>query len=371
MIGARQFCLTVFVCLFVACSLAAGQVTQTPMVLTHDSNVIKVQFDPSGKPVLLTVAHDAILWDVETGTRMRTFESPWNGGYLASFSPDGERLLLSASRTCDGGPATVCDAHTFEIVWQVEPREWGFMMSALSPDGNYAIVSRDTYHWLLDARTGEQLHELAPEINPGQRGNPVCLAFSPDDALFFVASDMGVDRVWDTGTGSVRHKISHGNIIWDAVFTPDSARLITASQDGTTGLWDMATGQKVRALRHGGPVYSVDLPADGKTILTGAGGGKAVLWDAATGDKLRELDHESDVTCVALSRDGRLALTGARDGAVTLWRAGTGEKVREYEHADLVWDVAFAPDGSRAASASQDKTAMLWEAGFSPERPAP
>jgi len=164
----RELDLFVFLWLLVPCALAAGQVAETSIVLTHDGAVTKVQFDPSGKPVLLTVAYGAVLWDTRSGDKMHTFEGPRKkAGCVASLSPDGTRLLVSASGPWDRGPATLYDATTFEELWQVEPREWGFMMSVLSPGGKYAVVSRERYHWLLDARTGEQIHELAPDVASG------------------------------------------------------------------------------------------------------------------------------------------------------------------------------------------------------------
>ena len=319
-----------------------------------------VEFHPGGEPTLLTVAQEAVLWDLETGTELHRFEDPWTNGLHAHYSPDGKLILSSAARSCDRGPATAYDAQTFEKRWEVEPEDWGFIWCWFSRGGRYAVVSRH-YQRLLDPETGEELHRLELDMATGQRGEFMFVRFSPDDDLMFSTTTMGINSVWDVEAEKEKHRLSHQGIVWDALFSPDGAYLVTASQDRTGVVWDPSTGGKLHTLNHQGAVYCADISDDGRQILTGCANGSAALWDAKTGKALREFRHEDEVIAADLSADGRLALTGTSSGTAHLWDTRTGEEVgRTNHHEEDAWVVRFSPDGKYCATASTDQTAAVY-----------
>jgi WD40 repeat protein len=319
-----------------------------------------VEFHPGGEHVLLTVAQEAVLWDVETGTELHRFKDPWTNGLHAHYSPDGNLILSSAARGCDHGPATAYDTETFEKRWEVEPEEWGFIWCWFSRGGKYAVVSRH-YQRLLDAETGEDLHRLEMDIPRGQRGSFRFVRFSPDDSLMFSTTTMGINSVWEVEAEKEKHRLSHRGIVWDALFSPDGAYLVTASQDRTAVVWDPSTGSKLHTLNHQGAAYCVDISDDGRRILTGCADGTASLWNAETGETVRTFELESEVIAADLSPDGRLVLTGTRSGAAHLWDARTGEELNRMEHhRENAWCARFCPDGRYFVTASEDRTAAVY-----------
>ena len=322
--------------------------------------VTHAAFHPGGEPTLLTVAQNAVLWDVESGKELHRFQDPWTNGLNAHYSPDGKQILISAGRGVDRGPATAYDAQTFEKRWEVEPEVWGFFWCWFSRGGKYAVVSR-SYQRLLDPETGEELHRLELEMPKGQRGQFMFVRFSPDDSLMFSTTGMGINSVWDVEAEKEKHRLSHQGVVWDALFSPDGSYLVTASQDRTAVVCDPSTADKLHTLNHQDAVYCVDISDDGGQILTGCADGTASLWNAETGETVRTFEHKSEVIAADLSPNGHLVLTGTRSGTAHLWDARTGEELNRMEHhKENAWCARFSPDGRYFVTASEDRTAAVY-----------
>jgi WD40 repeat protein len=328
--------------------------------IEESRGITTAEFHPAGEPMLLTVADEIALWNLETGQKAHVFEGPWRLGRVAHYSPDGRLILASAANEYNRGPAVAYDSKTCEKEWEVQPEEWGFVWSCFSRGGHYAVVSRQ-YQRLLDPDTGEYLKRLELEMPAGQRGEFLFVRFSPDDRLMFSTTTMGINSIWDVKAEQERHRISHRGVIWDALFSNDGAYLVTVSQDRTAVVWDPATGEKLQTLRHEGAVYCVDISADDSKILTASADGTAALWDAANGKALLNFKHKDAVIAADLSPDGALVLTGARDGSAHLWDARTGAEIsRLAPHEDEAWWVRFSPDRQYCVTASADGTAAVY-----------
>lgn len=346
--------------LFLPCTSAEPNSATPFRTMEEPRGIAIAEFQPAGEPMLLTVAGEIALWNLETGERTHVFEGPWRLGRVAHYSPDGRMILASAANEYSSGPAVAYDSKTCEEEWQVQPEEWGFVWSCFSRGGHYAVVSRQ-YQRLLDPDTGEDLKRLELGMPAGQRGEFLFVRFSPDDRLMFSTTTMGINSIWDVKAEQERHRISHRGVIWDALFSNDGAYLVTVSQDRTAVVWDPATGGRLQTLQHEGAVYCVDISADDSKILTASADGTAVLWDAANGKALLNFVHEDGVLAANLSSDGTLVLTGTRNGSAHLWDARTGAEIsRLATHEDEAWWVCFSPDGQYCVTASADGTAAVY-----------
>jgi WD40 repeat protein len=308
----------------------AGNVSQTfsatirltVSILSGNVSVYSVAFSPDGRLLASGDWDKTIkLWDVATGSLVRTLKGHTGGVNSVAFSPDG-RLLASGS-----GDGTIK---------------------------------------LWDVATGSLVRTLS-----GHTNNVNSVAFSPDGRLLASGSDDNTIKLWEVASGSeVRTLTGHTGDVTSVAFRPDGRLLASGSWDKTIKLWEVASGSLVRTLTgHTGGVNSVAFSPDGRLLASGSGDPVSSdhtikLWEVASGSLVRTLTgHTIYVLSVAFRPDGRLLASGSWDKTIKLWDVATGSLVRTLTHPAFggVYSVAFSPDGRLLASGAYDTTIRLWD----------
>ncbi len=286
-------------------------------------------FSPDSRTLATGHEDGVTLWEVRSGRKVRTFQSPRQASRALAFSPDGGRLAA-------GG----YDGHV--KIWEVA--------------------------------TGREILTLG-----GHSGVVWSVVFSPDSRRLATASRDRTARLWDGATGrSLLTLKGHTGELRSVAFSPDGKRLATASMDGTAKVWD-AVGSREMPFQirgHTDHASAVALSPDGKTLATGCRDGTAKLWNRAGPEGAPEEQwtlkgHLGEVLSVAFSPTGRLLATGSVDHRVKLWEAATGRERRTFEgHTDEVRSVRFSPDGKALATASgrtggisSGSSVKLWQVG--------
>jgi WD40 repeat protein len=287
----------------------AGETAAGP-VLRHDHPVHTAAFSPDGTRLVAVAGPQAVLWDLETGARLRILEHE-RALSAAVLSPDGARL------------ATACRDGTLRV--------WDARSAAREPRVIHAHPAPVTGAW-----------------------------FSPDGAGLASACADGHTRLWREGHGLAL--LRHEDTVTHAAFSPDGRRIATASRDQTARVWDVATGAACApALRHADEVRRIAFSPDGARLLT-VSGTTARVWDAASGrPAIDSLDHRGRVHAARFSPDGALIATASEDGTAWLWDTIAGKPVAPpFAHPERVNDLAFSPDGALIATASGDPIARVW-----------
>ena len=307
------------------------------------AGVYAVAWAPNEKSVL-TAGGDtlAILWDVQTGRRIRRFEG--HTAFLTSvaFSPDGKQVLTGSSyktaRLWDvatGGEIRRFEGHS-DWVWSV----------AFSPDGNQVLTgSADKTARVWDVATGSEIRRFE-----GHTAWIRSLAFSPDGLQVLTGSDDNTARLWDVATGSeIRRFEGHTQPVTCAAFSPDGKQVLTGSRDNTARLWDVATGSEIRRFEgHTQPVTSVAFSPDGTEVLTGSADGTARIWDIKDGREMCVLYHLKGgrwavITPKAFCYDGSVETREILTSSLSVVQAPTAppapitpEEFRKFYRPDLV-----------------------------------
>ncbi len=260
------------------------------------------------------------LWDMASGTLVKTFRGHDSAVRAALASPDG-RTLLSASHD-----ATV--------------REWSI--------ANY-----------------EELRSLQGRTFEGHADAVLSAAFSPNQEWVVTASRDRTARTWNRNTGELKQTFEEGHqfLASTALFFDQGRGLITAAVDNTTRVWDVATGTQVRRFERTGRAAAAVVNRDATVLFTGGNDKQAQQWNLKTGELVRSFPgHHAEVTAVALSPDERWLLTGDAKGFAVLWDVATGEKGRELKvHTRRITKAVFLADGTRALTASGDNTVAQWD----------
>ena len=283
-----------------------------------------VTYSPDGKTVAVSThgvtkftAHVTTLWDVTTGSRIKSFNENF-GGEL-SFSPDG-KLLLGQMGGFSGGSLNLLDIQTGALIIKSGSAsslgQAGFT-GRLSPDGKYifswgaeikTIISSPVFSVsLLEVATGREIWRKEIRCDAA--------AFSPDGKNLLMSlhtqkyqhSDLNlVFQVYDTATGTKIKEFGHAAIPGGAfsiakilhqvsalAFSPDGKHFLSGNLRGEYKLWDFAAGTMVRQFKTvdetGGTVLntapSVKFSPDGKIAVV-ASLASTRIYNVSTGDEL-------------------------------------------------------------------------------------
>lgn len=393
--------------------LATGEAIH---VLTgHPAEVFrKVAFSPDGR-LLVSASGDAYgrttVWDVSTGTRIRSLATDKQRTRSISISPDG-RLLASGGTD---GDLKLWDLATGERVRSIAGHAGAVLGVAFSPDGKtLASGGSDNSLRIWDVSSG------ASVANGNTTAGVFSVAFSPDGhwlaTAAIVSGPEGGISVWDVKSATKVRKLS-GQLqsLTCATFSPDGRSLATSSWDGTLRLWDLAQRAEPRMFTgHSGPVWSVAFSPDGKHLASRGTDETVRTWDATSGSELvrmkgarseagavafhpgglwvGSLDGENEIrawdaqtgqalpsvakqgkgiSAFSFSADGRFLATAGAD-ETKIWNLETGREVQTLTgHIGEFGSVAFSSDGRRVASGGEDRdrTVRIWDlATGRPER---
>lgn len=247
--------------------------------LSHPAPVVRVEWRRDGRRLATCCFETVTLWDPFTGKRIAADKSAGGRVTRAMFSPDGRRLVTTASNFL----AWVCSGETAEGVVPLSPCYVGFD-ATFSPDGRKVLVAGTFGHnqeekgaVLFDAETGKRVAAPMLYTTAG-----TCAAFSPDGQHIVTGAEDGSARVWEAATGqAVTPVLKNAARVVSVSFSPDGRRVLTAAADGTARLWDAVHGEPLAPpFRQAGPLTAAAFSPDGDTILTASQDGFVRLWSA-------------------------------------------------------------------------------------------
>ncbi len=270
--------------------------------------------------------------------------------YHASFSPDGNRIVLGRR----GGLVSLWDANTGARLLRRELNNRGIWTAQFSPDGTKILAgSTGGFANILDASTLDVLTTLTGHIStaPVMRG----AGFSPTGDRIISTGNDGFARMWDVKTGASIWAEKLPKATYSADFSPDG-RTVAVSMVGTgqVQLLDATSASLIRTYEgHTKSVYGVRFSPDGTRLATACTDQKARIFNVATGALLVEIPHPKTYpNNLAFSPDGKLLATADEDGTCRVWDSSTGAIVELLYSGAEMQRVEFSPDGQRIVTTS-------------------
>ena len=301
--------------------------------------VLSMDFSPDGQTLASGYKGDDIrLWDVATGTLLRTFKGHTDARYRVHansvrFSADGETLVSAASLT-----ETRWDMNKFYRI-----RQW-------------------------DVASGEPLKEIIVDTD-----SVFSVCWSADGQTLARGNLDGTIRLWDVETGEpLKILTAHIDAVTSLCWRPDGQLLASASRDGTVRLWDVETGLPRHTFTgHTSSVLSLYWHVDGQTLVCSYDDGKVRLWDEGGKVRLRNVitsvpsqfhSRFEDGRSLSLSADGQLLASANDDTTIRLWDVATGALRHTFAgHTLPISSMCFSAGGRMLASQSWDTTIRLWD----------
>lgn len=197
------------------------------ILLAHVDNIASLSYSPDGNFLVSSSWDKTIkIWDAHTGKCINTYAY---GGWTASFSPDGERIIVA------NGYIYILDAKTGDVIKRLKGHEEAVYSAFFSYDGRMAVsASEDRTVKIWDVET-----EKCIQILRGHTDWIFFASFSPNGKLVVSASKDKTVRVWDVETGTcIRVFEGHGYDVKSAVFSGDGTKIVSAAYDGTFKIWD-------------------------------------------------------------------------------------------------------------------------------------
>jgi WD40 repeat protein len=385
----------------VASTLDASPLEPTATIFSADETAILVAYKDGD--------HDRklILWDVETGGRLRTLDAPqeenrsWeirsmtlspNKRYAAICVESGYRTFIvdlesgnyfevseRAGENYSDTPALFSpDSRRVYIyshkrtLWDIETHqklvEFGYYNGAynpiFSPNGRVLFVQSDDHgdnFW--DTETGEPLHDF------GRQGVRM-LRFNADGTRAVPMNLNAVASLWNFQTGEkiVDLESEESGDLKDFFFTPDGLKLITTHQNKLI-VRDAVTGEQLSVhveeafpFDFGGNLQKPIFLDENKRLLTTHKNG-AVLWDIATGSPLMRFPSpEASRSSAALSEGETRLLIVSPGVCATLWDFMSGEKLQTFEEFQGIASARMSEDGTRCLAIHRGGLAIrVWD----------
>lgn len=310
-------------------------------------------FTPDNR--LVTVSDAVRVWDVTTGSTLRTMDlgqealSGFNGSDGSmTLSPDGSQLLL-LNNTGDS-EVHIADLSSGRVAQRVKIPGDDIQSLQLSfkSDGHLLAAGVHNQHFKFFDMTAKQEKDLGPVTQ-----NFPQVRFSRDGGLLALSDSYNV-KLWETST--LRElpslKVPNSGAFLEygqatVAFSEDSKRVATGGFDTDTIIWDVETGKRLSNLNgRTNMAYNVAFSADGAELFSGG----RTRWDLRTGRGLRVTPDVQGKTFGIISPDGRTVVVMKPNSSVlTVLESPGGKQLQTLTPSDAVGIVTrsrFNADGS-------------------------
>ena len=207
-----------------------------------DYKVTSAAFSPEGKFMATGINNNTVvLWNIDTGKAIRSFEGHSQYINSMSFSPDG-KLLATGS---DDNTIKVWNVETGEEICSFTGKIFRMKSVCFSPSGKLlAAVDWDTAK-VWDLNTGKEIRAFIVD----SWLNSKSIEFSPDGAYLASVAHNNSAKIFNINTGNeFKNFTGHSYAVTSVDFSHDGNLLATSSADATVKLWEVNTGKQTASL---------------------------------------------------------------------------------------------------------------------------
>jgi WD40 repeat protein/tRNA A-37 threonylcarbamoyl transferase component Bud32 len=356
-----------------------------------------------------------ILWDLETGKRVRRIEEVVKA---VAFSPDGATIAACCEKNAmislqffdtrgerkgeslSNIPSTFWEfSSDFSLIAlgkeenkkedaiigffelqsgkRVElitgPLE-SFVGAAWSPDGKRLAVAAGGPNAGKSRNVAGGFEKIFAGVrifNPSAKENPVSsvsgpmftVAWSPD-GKYLASIGFGVHRqlivrVIETSSGAEvfeSQPLPRPFMAW----CPDSKRLALGSIGKLVQVWDVTKKSHAYSIEGDERISAMAWNPAGTLLVTGSGDNKLKAWQGMTGQLAAVVgEHKAPVNFVGWTSDGRTLISSDNDERIYLWQATGGDVLVRAD--GPVSALAISDDGAQLAAGTANGPVRVWD----------
>ncbi len=320
-------------------------------------------FSSDGKKLILAENNVMGIWDVASGSLLKSRELGTGAIYSSSIAPDG-KSVAGLEDTFQMG------AHIWNLVdgssSYTQPDVSGLSSVAYSPDGKFFVTgSGDTTpksksvisFWPLSGGTP---HHFSAELNALPL-YPKTMVMSADGKFIAIRSYYG-NGVYiylaSDGTQFKRYNASQsqGSDYFSLGFSPDGQYLLAG--EGTLDLVTTKDWKTVKQL----PATFGTLSPDGTLLAYGLEDGSIQVSSFPDMKPVLTIPAQpANAFRLTFSPDGSILVSAALDHSLYFWNAKDGSLLYKIAaHTTQITNMAFLPDASALVTVSDDSTIRLW-----------
>jgi len=397
-------------------ALFLSSCTATPILTGHGdiSREIKhqapavgsIDISPTGRYALSGSFDSFILWDIQQGNHVKTFNHEGVTGFTVpvAFSPDGKHFASGGKETMiwdlSSKQATMTFSNSSSIAIAFSADGGKLLVATFPPSGSFQKVPTNIK--TFDVATGKEIENFKPHHNVRS------LAYSSDGEYILSGGDDGHVTLWNSHGESIktvrgvegtapftypsvstvsfsadgRYALSGGgdNIVrlWNAknltpigtfightgyfgvnsaVFSPDGKYVLSAGLNGIIKMWDLAARNEWKSFS--GNIVSTQAGAkakfspNGKYVIS-VGDASTRIWDVSTGEEIASMIAFKDGEWIVITREGYYNAS-ARGAEQYL-----SIKLADHEYSvDQFYDVFYRPDIVTAKMSGQDISGLI------------
>jgi len=338
-------------------------------------------FSPNDKYVLAKTGETIFVFDVKSGKKLFEQSSDMYDYFEVNFSPNSKYIITPYKNNT----AALWNVATSKIEkvfkgylnkdrtdglkfkytdWTaVNILKYITMKSSvvISPDGKYIVKGNiDSIAIMIDISTGKIVQEFK-----GHSKKVFSFDFNSDGKMLATAGGDRFIKLWNTETGEEIQTIyGHKSLVFDVKFSSDDKYLISGSWDGTLRIWEVSTGKEIQYIDLGNiSPYVVSFTPNDLYAVSGDLNKDLKFWEVDAGKVFRDIvGHTNIISSIDFSPDAKLMVTGSWDGDIKVWDVLTGMLIMKFtNHKGAVYSVAFDPNGKYIVSGSSDRTIKIWD----------
>ena len=319
----------------------------------YDREVTSAALTPGGRFALLGDRETIRFWDLYTGHFLWTFtwleRDLWTyRGFAGSktsltLTPDGNFVLSAGSYDPN---VRLWDLKTGTCVRTFKGHTQEVRSIAITADGSCLVsAGADSNIRLWKLETGHCLRVFRGHTSPVNT-----IALSSDGALLLSGSEREI-RIWDLETGKYLRRC-HGlkDEINALAISPDGKIAISAQRDHTLCLSSINSGRIIQTLNgHSDKVNAVAVTPNGELAVSGSSDRTLRVWDLSTGRCRTVLKgHTGEITSLIVTHDSRTVISASRDKSLREWSLQSGKCIRvSTEFSYWLEALALSPDGKK------------------------
>lgn len=334
----------------------SGDVVQT---FPFDPNTYHLKaFLSPDESKIITIAKDTVvsLWDIQSGTLIRSF--PGQSGYIYElrFSIDGSKYF---TYTLDG-LVRVWDVNSGNLVRVFSDYSGKPDHVSLTHDNSKVLISHeDRDKTLMFDASSNTLLRIFPGLMTGSAGG----AISRDGSEFVTVTKDSTIRIWNCASGDSVGNLKINSGIKAATFS-DSSRLLvhTIIQPDThqISLIDVSSGNLIRTIyRKKGTISGFAVSPDDSFLLT-TKDSTATLWEMMSGDSTRSFYLNGKTSSASFSPDGTKLIFTSQNRYAEIRDAITTHAIQTFSGGYWMYNAVFSPDGKNVLTNGSGNT-QLWD----------